>query len=113
MITVQAHMPFAGKQRKPGDVLTKVEWMTASDTARRALLNQGMVVIGGKSAQSANRATADLGGEDESTDNVVLLLQGISAKLDRLLGANGLEAPEAAAPKTRRKAGKRASKARK
>lgn len=92
-ITVLSHMPFAGKQRKPGEIISEEIWLGASEAARSALVGQGMVRVSDTEA-------------GEGSSDMIELLQGISAKLDRLLTKDGtapLAAAPAAAPATRRK----------
>lgn len=89
-VQVLSHMPFAKIQRKPGDIISESDWMKASDGVRHALVQQGLVRIGGGELQAV---------ESEGETDVILLLQGISAKQDRILGF--LE----------KKAGKKAQKA--
>lgn len=82
------HMTFAGKQRKPGETISMKDWMTASDRARAALVNQGMMRVGGGERQEHRAAVQESG--EYSTD-AIELLQGISAKLDRLLTRDGID----------------------
>lgn len=95
LVTVQAHMPFGGKARKPGDVIPQREWLAASDTARRALVNQGLVNVSGGGEQTAGRRSI---GESEGETDAIMLLQGIAAKLDRVLGHLGLKSEDLELP---------------
>lgn len=44
---VNVHMPFAGKIRKPGEIIPSDEWMAVEDAPRRAVVSQGMVTLMG------------------------------------------------------------------
>src|SRR5689334_19874305 len=93
-VVALTHFRFAGKQCKPGTTIPAKDWDQTSETARAALINGGHVRVGnGEKTSAAARAVA---GQGEAETDEVLLLQGISAKLDRLLSvvAPGMTLPD-------------------
>lgn len=95
-VTVLSHMPFGGKQRKPGDVIPQDIWLGATETARSAMINGGYVRVG-DAAPAAQRS-----GESEASTDTIELLQGISAKQGRILSLLGDRAAAAPAKKARK-----------
>lgn len=118
-VVALTHFPFLGKQRKPGSTITDADWNKASEAARAALINGGHVRVG--NGDQAHTAVRTIHGQGEAETDNTLLLQGISAKLDRALGGlakAGLleDAPEisaAASPAKKVKAKKKRAKAKK
>ena len=112
-VTALSHMPFMGQQRKPGDKISEADWLKASDAARAALVNQGHVRVGSGETDARKAAVVARSEAGEYSTDVVDLLQGISAKLDRLLSLNGLEvqAPVRAAAPAKKAPGKKRRRA--
>lgn len=106
-VEAQQFFPFAGTQRKPGDIISAADWAKATDQVQHSLISQGYVRIVEPTAGTSKREKATA---TELNSDVVLLLQDISAKQDRILGGLAKagyveEAPAAApeAPKKRKK----------
>lgn len=100
-VQVLAHMPYQGKQYKPGETIPENVWMKGAEAARLALVNQGLVQIGaGRGTRASQRASAPEGAESPASSDVVELLQGMNAKLERVLSLLG-EGPPATVKKAR------------
>jgi len=82
---VNTHMPFGGKVRKPGDVITTEEWMAFEEAPRRALVSQGHVTLIGDDG----RMTGEDGGHDPVLVALCERMDNVEAKLDRLLAMGG------------------------
>lgn len=109
------HFPFADKQRKPGDVITAEDWDRASEAVQSSLIAQDFVRIGGTSPKRRPQDRDEGADESEASSDVILLLQGQNAKLDRVLGILTRAHPElaeeiaeavTAKPTRKKKAGK-------
>lgn len=111
---VNSKMPFQGKLYKAGEIIPEDIWMKASDTARGALVAQGLVtLLGGKDGDG--RVSSHDGAIPSSTDATESAalhtrLDDIEAKQDAILANQALilktlkvkpEAPKTTTRKTK------------
>lgn len=91
---VQAHFPFAGVNRVPGDVIDEVAWMACSPPVRKSMVDGGYVVLkpnegeageGGMPSQDGQRIIAMIEAQTETLALLGDTLIDLSGTLNTLV----------------------------